>query len=148
MDTNDTPKQDRIQLSTGSFTIEELEALFSALPAEISFVSNDDTVRFFSDKPDRLFLRGKGALGKDLRLCHPPRFQAMMLQIIEDFKSGKETHAQFWRSSHKGKFTNIEYFALKNANGDYLGALEVVQDITGLRLLEGDRDQLVYDSKE
>jgi len=144
----DQPVDDLIKLSTGNFTIEELEAIFSALPAEISFVDKNDIVRFFSNKPDRLFLRGKGALGKDLRLCHPPRFQAIMQQIIGDFKSGKEDKALFWRSSHKDKFISIEYIALRNENKEYLGTLEVVQDISEIRTLEGDRQELVYTKKE
>lgn len=144
MEQTDPTSKERMELSTGSFTKEELEAVFSALPAEISFVDKNDTVRFFSDKPDRLFLRGKGALGKDLRLCHPPRFQAMMQQIIQDFKSGKEDRVLFWRSAHKDKFISIEYIALRDKNNEYLGTLEVVQDISELRTLEGDRNELIY----
>jgi len=136
-----------IKLSTGTFTIEELEAVFSALPAEISFVDKNDIVKFYSNKPNRLFLRGKGALGKDLRLCHPPRFQEVMQKIIGDFKSGKENRALFWRSAHKDKFTSIEYIALRNENNEYLGTLEVVQDVTEMRAMEGDRNELVYSPK-
>ncbi|MCK9312348.1 MAG: PAS domain-containing protein [Bacteroidales bacterium] len=143
----DQPANDLIKLSTGNFTVEELEAIFSALPAEVSFVDKNDIVRFFSNKPDRLFLRGKGALGRDLRLCHPPRFQAVMQQIIGDFKSGKEDRVLFWRSSHKDKFISIEYIALRNENKEYLGTLEVVQDISDIRILEGDRQELVYTKK-
>jgi uncharacterized protein len=139
--------KNNIKLSTGSFTIEELEAIFSALPEEISFVDKNDIVKFFSNKPDRLFLRGKGALGKNLRLCHPPRFQAAMEKIIQDFKSGKENRALFWRSSHKEKFISIEYIALRNENKEYLGTLEVVQDITEIRSLKGDQHELIYSTK-
>jgi len=148
MDQTDQPSDSVIKLSTGNFTVEELEAIFSALPAEVSFVDKNDIVRFFSNKPDRLFLRGKGALGKDLRLCHPPRFQALMQKIIGDFKSGKESRAMFWRSAHKDKFISIEYIALRNEKDEYLGTLEVVQNITEIRALEGDRNELVYTPKE
>jgi len=141
------PSEKLIKLSTGTFTIEELEAVFSALPAEISFVDKNDIVKFYSNKPDRLFLRGKGALGKDLRLCHPPRFQEVMQKIIGDFKSGIENRALFWRSAHKDKFTSIEYIALRNEKNEYLGTLEVVQDVTEMRALEGDRNELVYSPK-
>lgn len=148
MNQTDQPSADSIKLSTGSLSIEELEAIFSNLPAEISFVDKNDIVKFFSNKPDRLFLRGKGALGKDLRLCHPPRFQAVMQQIIQDFKSGKEDRALFWRSAHKDKFTSIEYIALRNDQNEYLGTLEVVQDISEMRTLEGDQNELVYAKKK
>jgi len=148
MNQTDQPSDNNIKLSTGNLTIEELEAIFSAMPAEISFVDKNDIVKFYSNKPDRLFLRGKGALGKDLRLCHPPRFQAMMQQIIQDFKSGKEDRALFWRSSHKDCFTSIEYIAIRNDKQEYLGAIEVVQDISEQRMLEGDRNELIYTKKD
>jgi len=144
MNQNNENPEDSIKLSTGSFTAEELEAIFTAMPAEISFVDKNDIVKFFSNKQDRLFLRGKGALGRDLRLCHPPRFQAVMQQIIGDFKSGKEDRALFWRSAHKDKFISIEYIALRNDKNEYLGTLEIVQDITELRTLEGDGHELTY----
>lgn len=148
MDQTNPPSDNSIKLSTGSFTIEELEAIFTNLPAEVSFVDKNDIVKFFSSKPNRLFLRGKGALGKDLRLCHPPRFQALMQQIIQDFKSGKEDRALFWRSSHKDTFISIEYIALRNENKEYLGTLEVVQNISELRTLHGDRNELIYSKKD
>jgi PAS domain S-box-containing protein len=147
MDQTEKPSETIIKLSTGSFTIEELEAVFSTMPAEISFVDKDDKVKFFSNKPDRLFFRGQGALGKDLRLCHPPRFKASMENVIENFKSGKEDRALFWREAHKGSFISIEYFALRNEQNEYLGALEIVQDITELRKLEGDCHEPVYSKK-
>jgi uncharacterized protein len=135
----------RIQLSTGSFTAEELELIFKVLPAEISFVDTDDTVRFFSDKTqDRLFQRSKPALGRDLHVCHPKKYIGAMEQIINDFKSGAQTHARFWRRDHQGKFISIEYFALRDAEGLYKGTLEVVQDITDLRKLEGDGHEALY----
>ena len=148
MNQTDLPSDNTIKLSTGSLTIEELEAIFTNLPAEVSFVDKNDIVKFFSSKPNRLFLRGKGALGKDLRLCHPPRFLTLMQQIIQDFKSGKEDRALFWRCSHKNTFISIEYIALRNENKEYLGTLEVVQNISELRTLEGDRNELIYSKKE
>jgi uncharacterized protein len=138
---------DLIKLSTGSFTIEELETIFSTLPGEISFVDKDDKVRFFSNKSYRLFFRGTGALGKDLRLCHPPRFKAAMENILENFKNGKQDRALFWRESHKGCFISIEYLALRNEKNEYLGTLEVVQDITELRTLEGDCHEPLFSKR-
>jgi uncharacterized protein len=141
----ETSNTDRIQLPTGNFTLEELEQIFKFLPVEISFVGADDTVRFFSDKTsDRLFLRSKPALGRDLHVCHPKKYIGAMEQIIHDFKSGKESRARFWRQDHQGKFISIDYYALRNAENEYLGTLEVVQDITELRKLEGDRHEVLY----
>jgi DUF438 domain-containing protein len=147
MSQTDQPSDEIIKLSTGSFSIEELETIFSTLPAEISFVDKDDKVRFFSNKSDRLFSRGTGALEKDLRLCHPPRFKAAMENVIENFKNGKQDRALFWRESHKGCFISIEYLALRNEKNEYLGTLEVVQDITELRTLEGDCHEPLFSKK-
>ncbi len=138
-------EQDFIKLSTGSFKIEELEAIFSNIPFEVSFVDKDDIVRFFNNKTDRFFLRAQAAIGKDMRFCHPKKYLPMVEQILTDFKSGKENHALFWRSDHKGKFISIEYFAMRDENQNYMGILEIVQDITNIKLLEGDRNELVYD---
>jgi uncharacterized protein len=138
--------EDQIQLPTGNLTREELELIFRNLPVEISYVGADDTVRFFSDKPaeQRLFLRSKPALGRDLRVCHPKKYLAAMEQIINDFRNGTQSHARFWRQDHQGKFVSIEYFALRNEDGEYKGTLEVVQDISELRNMQGDRHEVLY----
>jgi PAS domain S-box-containing protein len=141
-------EQSIIKLSTGNFKIEELEAIFSNMPFEVSFVDKDDIVRFFNNKTERFFLRAQAAIGKDMRFCHPKKYLPMVEQILSDFKSGKENHALFWRADHKGKFISIEYFAMRDENLNYIGILEIVQDITNIRLLEGDRNELVYDKKE
>lgn len=138
-------EQNLIKLSTGSFKIEELEAIFNNMPFEVSFVDKDDIVRFFNNKTDRFFLRAQAAIGKDMRFCHPKKYLPMVEQILSDFKSGKENHALFWRADHKGKFISIEYFAMRDENQNYIGILEIVQDITNIKLLEGDRNELVYD---
>lgn len=137
---------DRIQLPTGSFNAVELEHIFRTLPFEISFVSADNTVRFFSDKPveEKLFMRSKPSIGKDLHVCHPKKYTPLMEQVIHDFKSGDQSHARFWRQDHQGKFISIDYYAMRNAEGEFLGSLEVVQDITDLRKLEGDRNEVLY----
>lgn len=137
---------ERIQLATGSFTAAELELIFTKLPFEISFVGADDTVRFFSDKPaeEKLFMRSKPSLGKDLHVCHPKKYIPMMEQVIADFKSGAQSHARFWRQDHQGKFISINYYALRDAEGVYIGSLETVQDISDLRELEGDRNEVLY----
>jgi len=137
---------DRIQLPTGSFNIEELEHLFKTLPFEISFVRADNSVGFFSDKPaeEKLFMRSKAAIGKDLHVCHPKKYIPLMEQVIRDFKSGAQSHARFWRQDHQGKFISIDYYAMHNTDGEFIGSLEVVQDITELRKLEGDRNEVLY----
>ena len=135
-----------IELPTGKLNALELELIFKMLPLEVSFVGADDTVRFFSDKTseERLFMRSKPALGRDLKVCHPKRSLDAMLQIMNDFKNGTQKHARFWRQDHQGKFICIDYYALHDDKGTYMGALEAVQNITELRKLEGDRHEVLY----
>ncbi|GAB4370902.1 MAG: DUF438 domain-containing protein [Calditrichia bacterium] len=134
---------DKIQLSTGNFTPEELEAIFTTLPVDVTFVDKEDTVRFFSNNPDRIFDRNRAILGRKVQMCHPPSSMHVVQQILDDFKSGKEKRAAFWINFH-GKFIHIEYFALHNRRGEYLGTLEVSQDLTELRQLEGEQRLLNY----
>jgi DUF438 domain-containing protein len=139
-------KMNRVEMETGSLTAGELEKIFTWLPFEISFVGADDTVRFFSDKPadEKLFMRGKPSLGKDLHVCHPRKYIGLMEQILDDFKKGVESHARFWRQDHQGKFICIDYYAIRDAEGSYIGTLETVQDVTEIRKLEGDRNEVLY----
>ncbi|TCO90755.1 hypothetical protein EV202_11535 [Bacteroides heparinolyticus] len=136
---------DAIRLSSGAFSVEELEALFIHLPIDITFVDKDDKVRFFSHSPKRVFERNRSIIGRDVRMCHPPGSVHVVEKILEDFKSGKENKAAFWISNFKNRFVYIEYSAVRGKNGEYLGVVEVTQDITGLRALEGDRRLLSYE---
>ena len=135
-----------IRLSSGSFDLKELEALFIALPVDITFVDKDDKVKFFSHSPKRVFERNRSILGRDVRMCHPPQSVRIVERIINDFKSGKENKAAFWISNYRGRFVYIDYTALRSSDNEYLGVIEMTQDITDLRKLEGDRRLLSYSS--
>ncbi|MBM2817108.1 MAG: hemerythrin cation binding domain protein [Ignavibacteria bacterium] len=137
---------DAIKLSTGSFNIEELEAVFAHLPVDITLVDKDDKVKFFSNSKDRIFSRSRAILGRDVRYCHPPSSVNIVDQIVADFRSGKASKAPFWITLH-GRFILIEYYALRNEAGEYLGTLEVSRDLTEERALEGEQRLLSY-SKE
>jgi uncharacterized protein len=130
-------------LSTGSFNVNEMEALFKTLPIDITFVDKDDKVKFFSLGPDRVFTRNRAIIGRDVRMCHPPSSVHVVEQILNDFRSGKENSAAFWISMG-GRFIYIEYFALRDADGSYLGTIEFTQDLTKLRKLEGEQRLLSY----
>ncbi len=136
-----------IQLSSGSFDIQQLEALFLHLPIDITFVDANDKVAFFSHSPNRVFERNRSIIGRDVRMCHPPGSVNIVEQIIEDFKSGKENKAMFWMSNFQGRFIYIEYSAVRDKDNNYLGVVEVTQDITQMRKLEGDQRLLSYESK-
>jgi uncharacterized protein len=132
-----------IMLSTGSFVPDELEALFKTLPVDITFVDKDDKVKFFSHGPDRVFARNRAILGRDVRMCHPPSSVNTVEQILEDFKSGRQSSAAFW-INFQGRFIYIDYFALRGEDGAYLGTMEFTQDLTKLRELKGEQRLLSY----
>lgn len=136
-----------IQLSSGSFNVKELETLFKTLPVDITFVDKNDKVKFFSHGTKKIFDRNRSIIGRDVRLCHPPGSVHIVEQIISDFKCGKENKAAFWISSFMGHFVYIEYTALRGNDNEYLGVMEVTQDITELRKLEGDQRLLSYANK-
>lgn len=133
-----------IRLSSGSFAPEELEALFINLPIDITYVDRNDKVKFFSHSPKRIFERNRSIIGRDVRFCHPPGSVHIVEQILEDFRNGKENKAAFWISSFRGRFVYIEYTALRGKDNEYLGVVEVTQDITDLRKLQGDQRLLSY----
>jgi hypothetical protein len=142
--TNGSP----IRLSSGSFDIKELESLFVSIPIDITYVDANDKVKFFSHSPKRVFERNRSIIGRDVRLCHPPGSVNIVEQILEDFKSGRENQAKFWLSNFMGRFVYIEYTALRGKDNEYLGVIEITQDITELRSLEGDQRLLSYSNKE
>lgn len=137
----------KIQLPTGTFTLEEMISMFQTLPFDMTFVDQNDNVRFFSDSPDRIFDRTRAILGRKVQYCHPPSSVNIVNQILEDFKSGKETQARFWINMGP-KLIYIVYYALKGKNDEYLGTLEVTQDLTDIKKIDGERRILTYDSHQ
>jgi uncharacterized protein len=135
---------ERIQLPTGSFTVPELMAFLNTLPFDCTFVDKDDTVRYFTQGTERIFDRNRAILGRKVQMCHPPHSVHIVEQIVGDFKSGTQDRAAFWITLG-GKFVHIEYFAMRGEKGEYLGTLEVTQDLTQLRALEGEQRLLTYD---
>jgi DUF438 domain-containing protein len=137
----------RIQLPTGSFTPRELENVLNNIPFDITFVDADDTVRYFSHGRERIFARSRAILGRKVQFCHPPKSVDTVQKILDDFHSGRQSHAHFWIELG-GKFVSIEYFALRDTDGKYLGTLEVSQDLTKKRALSGEQRLLHYENEE
>ncbi|WP_321345092.1 DUF438 domain-containing protein [uncultured Draconibacterium sp.] len=132
-----------IQLPSGSFSAEEIKAILNSVPFDMTFVDKNDKVKYFTQGKERIFARSRSIINRDVRLCHPPGSTHIVEKILEDFKSGKASHAPFWIQM-KGKFIKIEYFALRDEKGNYLGTLEVSQDLSENRSLEGERRILSY----
>lgn len=134
---------DRIQLPSGSLSPDELNAMLNTIPFDLTFVDADDTVRYFTQGQERIFSRNRAILGRKVQLCHPPSSVHIVEKIVDDFRSGKESRAPFWIEMN-GRFIHIEYFALRDKDGKYLGTLEVSQDLTEKRSLEGQQRLLSY----
>jgi DUF438 domain-containing protein len=137
---------EKIKLPSGQMTPTELNAILNTIPFDLTFVDQDDRVRYFTQGRERIFARSRAILGRKVQLCHPPSSVHIVEQILDDFHAGRESHAPFWIQM-KGRFIHIEYFALRDDDGNYLGTLEVSQDLTGKRALEGEQRLLAY-SKE
>ncbi|MGV8830277.1 MAG: DUF438 domain-containing protein [Breznakibacter sp.] len=136
-----------IQLPSGSFTAKEIMAILNTVPFDMTFVDKNDKVKYFTQGKERIFVRNRSIINRDVRLCHPPGSTHIVEKILEDFKTGKASHAPFWIQM-KGKFIKIEYFALRDENGEYLGTLEVSQDLNENRALEGERRILAYSDEK
>ena len=134
---------DKIQLPSGSVTVEELTAILNTIPFDLTFVDKDDTVRYFTQGSERIFDRNRAIIGRKVHMCHPPSSVHIVEQILQDFKSGKRNAARFWITL-QDRFIMIEYYALRNKKGSYLGTLEVSQDLTEKRALEGENRILSY----
>jgi DUF438 domain-containing protein len=126
-----------LPLPTGALSLEQLDVLFRALPFDVTYVDENDTVRFYSEGM-RVFPRSPAAIGRQVRNCHPPASVHKVEQILTEFKEGTKEVAEFWIEVH-GRFIHIRYFAMRDSEGAYKGCLEVVQDATHVRSLEGER---------
>lgn len=139
------PAAGAIMFPTGALTLEQLIAIFNTMPVDLTFVDADDRVRFFSEGAGRLFVRPKAVIGRKVQHCHPPKSLHLVDQIVEDFKAGRQSVAEFWITM-RGRFIHIRYFALRDEAGRYLGTLEVTQDLTRERTLEGEQRLVAYDN--
>ena len=117
---------------------EIIEAMLDSMPIEISFVDENDEVKYFNKNGDRIFPRPRSIVGKKVQQCHPQKSLHKVLQILEAFKNGKKDAAEFWINL-KGRQIYIRYFAVRDKDGNYLGTLEVSQDITDIKKIEGEK---------
>jgi len=127
----------QIVFETGSISRDELETLLNTLPVDITFVDKEDTVRYFNQSKERVFPRTKAAIGRKVQLSHSKESLHKVEQILNDFKNNRRDVAEFWINS-KGRLIYIRYFAVRK-NGEYLGTLEVTQDITDVKKIEGEK---------
>lgn len=131
-------KTGNIVSETGNLSVEQVLLAFNHLPVDITVVDENDKVVFFNKAKDRFFPRSPAIVGRAVQNCHPPESVHIVEKIVEEFRTGKKDKADFWIQM-KGKFILIQYFALRDETGNYKGVIEVSQDITKIRNLEGEK---------
>lgn len=127
-----------LSLDTGMLTPEQINLILIHLPIDISFVDENDKVAYYSRTEDRIFPRSPGIIGRSVQNCHPPKSVQIVEKILQEFKSGNRDSAEFWIQM-KGKFIHIRYFAVRDSDRAYRGTIEVSQDVTSIRGLEGEK---------
>lgn len=132
-----------VALDTGRLSPTVLNLMLKTLPLDMTFVDAEDKVAYYSDSSHRIFPRSSGIIGRDVRNCHPSHSVHMVEEILGKFRSGERDSAEFWLQLN-GQFIHIRYFAVRNEAGEYLGCLEVSQELTALRALEGERRLLEW----
>lgn len=127
-----------VTLPTGSFSTEELIRVLNTLPMDITFVDKDDKVKYFSQGAERVFPRTKAVIGRNVSNCHPPASVHIVEKLVEDFKAGRKESEDFWIQMGE-KYILIRYFAVRGESGEYLGVLEVTQNIRPIQAIQGEK---------
>lgn len=130
---------------TGSLSFDQLTMVLDALPIDCTYVDENNKVRWFNRPKDRIFPRSPAVIGRDVRNCHPAESVDVVENIIESFRRGEQSEANFWIEM-RGKFLYIRYFALRDKDNVYKGVLELSQEVSGIRALEGQRKLLQWDT--
>ncbi len=127
-----------INLEVGSITPEQINLIFKYLPFDVTYVDENDEVRYYNKGEDRVFPRSPGIIGRQVKYCHPPKSVHIVEKIVDAFKRGEKSEANFW-INFQDKFVYIQYFAVRDDNGNYKGVLEITYDAKTVRGLEGER---------
>jgi PAS domain S-box-containing protein len=137
-------KKRMLQFETGSLSKEEVEAILDSLPIDVSFVDKEDRVKYFNKAEGRIFVRTKAVIGRKVQQCHPQKSVHVVNSILEAFKTSKKDVAEFWINMND-RLILIRYFAVRDKNGKYLGTMEVTQDITDMKKIQGEKRLLDWE---
>ena len=136
-----------LDVATGKLTLEQINLLFRHLPVDLSYVDENELVKFYSDTPHRIFPRSADVIGREVKNCHPAKSVHIVEEIVEKFRSGEQSQAEFWINK-PGLFIYVIYTAVRDENGKFRGVLEMMQDCTHIRELEGSRTLLTWDKTD
>ncbi len=128
----------KIAFDAGMLTAEEVNSILNTVPLDMTFVGADNRVKYFTQGKERIFERPVTIIGREVKHCHPPKSVDVVEKIVEDLRAGRKDHEDFW--IHMGEaFVYIRYFAVRNKKNEFLGVLEVTQDIKNITELEGEK---------
>ena len=130
--------EENFTFENGNLSREEIEGILDSLPVDVSFVDRSDSLKYFNKAEKRIFVRTKSVLGRKVQMCHPQKSIRIVNKIIDSFKTGKKDSAEFWINM-KDRLIHIRYFAVKDKSGNYLGTMEVTQDLTDIKKIEGEK---------
>ena len=136
-----------LDVATGKLTLEQINLLFRHLPVDLSYVDENELVKFYSDTAHRIFPRSANVIGREVKNCHPAKSVHKVEEIVEKFRSGEQSQAEFWINK-PGLFIYVIYTAVRDENGKFRGVLEMMQDCTHIRELEGSRTLLTWDKTD
>jgi DUF438 domain-containing protein len=127
-----------IRMETGILSIKQLELMLNHLPVDITFIDQDDVVRYFSHGKERIFARTKAVIGRTVQNCHPPKSVHVVEELLQDFKAGIKDCEDFYIKL-KDKYIYIRYFAVRDETGQYMGTLEFTQNISSIQEIQGEK---------
>jgi PAS domain S-box-containing protein len=128
----------------GYMTVEQVNLLFKIMPLDLTYVDENDKVIFYNRGEERVFPRSAGIIGREVRFCHPPKSVGTVLKILEEFRKGTKNESSFW-INYKERLIYIRYFAVRDADKNYKGVIEMSQDITDIKKIEGEKRLLDWD---
>jgi DUF438 domain-containing protein len=130
--------QGEVRFDAGSLEAEQINAIFNTLPLDMTFVDKDGYVKYFTQGKERIFERPKTVIGRHVTLCHPPQSVHVVEEIIESFKSGEKDHEDFYIHM-KDMYVLIRYYAVRDKERNYLGTLEITEDINPIQAISGEK---------
>jgi uncharacterized protein len=141
---DDEPKGKQLPLQVGALTLEQITQIFRHLPVDVTFVDDGNDVRFYSGGKHRVFERTPDIIGRNVMNCHDPSSVQVVFKILEDFRAGTRDTAEFWiqtkpAQDQESQMIHIRYYAVRDASGKFYGTLEVTQNVTEIRKLQGER---------
>ena len=140
-------KEEKLNVSTGQLTLEQINLIYQHMPVDLSYVDENELVCFYTDTKHRVFPRSKNVIGRDVKNCHPKASVHIVEEIIKKFRSGEQDKAEFWINK-PDLFIYIIYYAVRDEKGKFRGVLEMMQDCTHIRSLQGSQTLLTWEQQE